>query len=438
MGCRTIGGAGCTVGDEELEAFLSEQLDGLDVDGRSVALVIPDDTRSCPLPRLLRIVHRGLVDRVRELVCVIALGTHEYMGPAAIAEWTTGDPDADPVEVYPGMRIVNHEWRDPSMLVRVGRIDGARIAELSDGLLAESCDVLINRRVVDADVKIVIGPVLPHEVVGMSGGNKYFIPGVAQEGFISRTHWVGALITSSHIIGTPAVTPVRAMINEGAAMIPGQRRCIAFVVRSHTTDLESVSFGTPEEAWSVQAGVGARTHVEYVDEPMRTVLSLIPDRYHDIWTAAKGFYKVEPAVAAGGEVILHAPHITEISQVHREIGEIGYHCRDYFVKQWDRFSGLPWGVLAHSTHLRGLGSYDPVTGVEADRVRVTLATGIPRRVCESVNLGYRDPATIDPAEWAGREGVTVIPDAGEVLYRLRSGRIDGADGPFTVTTGRPA
>ena len=298
--------------------------------------------------------------------------------------------------------------------------------------------MLINRRVVDADVKIVIGPVLPHEVVGMSGGNKYFIPGVAQEGFISRTHWVGALITSSHIIGTPAVTPVRAMINEGAAMIPGQRRCIAFVVRSHTTDLESVSFGTPEEAWGVQAGVGARTHVEYVDEPMRTVLSLIPDRYHDIWTAAKGFYKVEPAVAAGGEVVLHAPHITEISQVHHEIGEIGYHCRDYFVKQWDRFSGLPWGVLAHSTHLRGLGSYDPAAGVEADRVRVTLATGIPRRVCESVNLGYRDPDTIDPAEWAGREGVTVIPDAGEVLYRLRSGRIDGADGPFTVTSAWPA
>ncbi|WP_316667430.1 lactate racemase domain-containing protein [uncultured Propionibacterium sp.] len=437
MGCQTIGGAGCTIGPEELDGFLSEQLAGLDVDGRSVALVIPDDTRSCPLPRLLRIVHRSLVGRVRELVCVIALGTHEYMGPARIAEWTTGDPGADLAEAFPGMEIVNHEWRDPSALVRVGRIGDERMAELSGGRLSEGSDVLVNRRVAEADVKLVIGPVLPHEVVGMSGGNKYFIPGVAQEGFISRTHWVGALITSSHIIGAPAVTPVRAMIDEGAAMVPGERYCIAFVVRSHTTELESVSIGTPEDAWHAQARIGARTHVEYVDEPMPTVLSLIPDRYHDIWTAAKGFYKTEPAVAAGGEVIVYAPHITEVSQVHAEIYEIGYHCRDYFVKQWDRFKQVPWGVLAHSTHLRGLGSYDPRTGVEADRVRVSLATGIPREVCESINLGYYDPATIDPGEWAGRDGVTVVPDAGEVLYRLHSGGIDGADGPFPVTSGRP-
>ena len=438
MECQTIGGAGCTISPERLDAFLSEQLAGLDVDGRSVALVIPDDTRSCPLPQLLRIVHRNLVDRASELVCVIALGTHEYMSPEKIAEWTTGDPGADLAEAYPGMEIVNHEWKDPAMLVGVGRISGERMAELSDGRLSEGSDVLINRRVVEADVKLIIGPVLPHEVVGMSGGNKYFIPGVAQEEFISRTHWVGALITSSHIIGTPAVTPVRAMINEGAAMIPGERYCIAFVVRSHTTELESVSIGSPEDAWYAQARIGAQTHVEYVDEPMGTVLSVIPDRYHDIWTAAKGFYKMEPAVAAGGEVIIYAPHITEVSQVHTEIYEIGYHCRDYFVKQWDRFRQVPWGVLAHSTHLRGLGSYDPSTGVEADRVRVTLATGIPREVCEAVNLGYRDPATIDPDEWARRPGVTVIPDAGEVLYRLRSGGIDGAEGPFTVTSVQPA
>lgn len=434
MQCATIGEPGYTVDAEELEAFLGEQLGQVDVDGKSVCLVIPDDTRSCPLPQLLGVVYRALIDRVGTLTAVIALGTHEYMSPESIAQWTTGDAAQDPAEVYPGMQIINHEWKDPQMLVKVGHISGERMAELSGDRLSEGSDISINRVVVESDVKIVIGPILPHEVVGISGGNKYFIPGVAQEGFISRTHWVGALMTSSHIIGTTSITPVRAMINEGAAMIPGQRLCIAFVVRSHTVQLESVSFGTPEDAWAAQAQVAAATHVEYVDQPMQTVLSIIPDRYHDIWTAAKGFYKMEPAVAAGGEVIIYAPHIHEVSQVHDEIYEIGYHCRDYFVKQWDRFKDIPWGVLAHSTHLRGLGSYDPQTGVEADRVKVALATGIPRKVCESINLGYYDPDTIDPQEWAQRDDVTVIPDAGEVLYRLRSGEIDGADGPFSVTS----
>src|SRR5512140_820076 len=112
-------------------------------------------------------------------------------------------------------------------------------------------------------------------------------------------------------------------------------------------------------------------------------------------------YKMEPAIADGGEVIIYAPHITEISYTHGKlIDRIGYHCRDYFLKQWDKFKDVPGGVLAHSTHLRGLGTFDPVTGVERDRIQVTLATGIPRERCEAVNLGYLDPASIDISEWA--------------------------------------
>ena len=96
--------------------------------------------------------------------------------------------------------------------------------------------------------------------------------------------------------------------------------------------------------------------------------------------------------------------------------------RDYFVKQWDRFWDDPWGVLAHSTHLRGIGAYDAVTGVEAPRIQVTLATSIPEERCRRVNLGYRDPATVDPAAYAGREdeGILLVPHAGEMLYRLAS------------------
>ena len=141
--------------------------------------------------------------------------------------------------------------------------------------------------------------------------------------------------------------------------------------------------------------------------------------YDDIWTGAKGFYKVEPVVADGGEVILYAPHITEISTSHPEILDIGYHCRDYFVKQWDLFKHIHWGTLAHSTHLRGAGTYDPETGIEERRVRVTLATRIPEEQCRRANLGYVDLDSLDLTA-AEAEGETfVVPDAGEVLFRLR-------------------
>jgi nickel-dependent lactate racemase len=131
---------------------------------------------------------------------------------------------------------------------------------------------------------------------------------------------------------------------------------------------------------------------------------------------------VEPAVADGGEVIIYAPHVDEVSHAHGAIlDEIGYHCRDYFVKQWDRFKDYPGGVLAHSTHVKGAGTWDAETGTESPRVTVTLATGIPEERCRHLNLGYLDPADVDPEAWAaeGHDDTLVIPRAGEHLYRVR-------------------
>jgi hypothetical protein len=104
---------------------------------------------------------------------------------------------------------------------------------------------------------------------------------------------------------------------------------------------------------------------------------MMPTKYEDIWTAAKGFYKLEPIVADGGELIIYAPHITQVSVMHPIITKIGYHNRDYFLGQWDKFRNRPWGDSAHSTHLRGQGRWDPEDG-EQNRVAVTLATGILR------------------------------------------------------------
>ena len=130
----------------------------------------------------------------------------------------------------------------------------------------------------------------------------------------------------------------------------------------------------------------------------------MPPMYDDLWTAAKGMYKTEPAVADGGEVVIYAPHVTEVSHVHgRLIDEIGYHCRDYFLAQWERFKQYPGGILAHSTHVQGAWARTTRRAAcETPRIRVTLATGIPRERCERINLGYLDPATVDPDDWRGR------------------------------------
>src|SRR5690606_31525493 len=117
----------------------------------------------------------------------------------------------------------------------------------------------------------------------------------------------------------------------------------------------------------------------------------------------------------------YAPHLSVVSHVHGHyLYEIGYHVRDYFLKQWDRFSHIPSGVLAHSTHFKGGGTYH--RGRERPRIKVTLSSQISKEDCRKLNLSYLDPATVHPAEWAGREdeGILMVPKAGEMLYRLRS------------------
>jgi nickel-dependent lactate racemase len=414
---RQLGGPGQLLDDAEVRQFVHEALAGVDLDGRSVCVIVPDGTRSCPLPLLMDAVHTALHGRVAALTAVVALGTHEAMGNTELARWF-GYDGSDPESRYPGLRVVNHAWWDPAALTTIGTIPAARVGELSEGRLEQAVDVRLNREVVQHDVALVVGPVFPHEVVGFSGGNKYFVPGVAGAEIINLSHWLGALITSAEIIGTRGITPVRALIDEAASMIPSTRLALTLVVPSGAEGLHAIAFGAPEDAWAAAADVSAETHIRYLDRPARRVLSLIPARYQDIWTAAKGFYKVEPVVADGGEVILYAPHLTEIAPTHPEIMQIGYHTRDYFVKQWSRFAHIPWGVLAHSTHLRGAGTYDPEAG-EHPRVKVTLATGIPEDVVRAVNLDYLDPATVDPHAFAADPDTLVVEQAGEVLFRLR-------------------
>lgn len=404
----TVGGTDGVLDDDAVVAFVEEQLGALDLDGRSLCLVIPDATRQCPLPLLLEATLRSVGHRVRSCQAVVALGTHAAMTDEAMAALVGVD----------GLPVVNHAWWDDATFVPLGTLPAVDVARWSGGLLDEAVPVRVNRLVVESDVTVIIGPVLPHEVIGFSGGHKYLFPGLSGPELIDVTHWLGALITSAEIIGTKGITPVRALVEAAADLVPGERHALCVVVDHESGRLQHAAFGDPRSAWAAAADVAAETHIRYLDAPVRRVVSLVAPRYADLWTGAKGFYKVEPVVADGGEVILYAPHITQIAATHPGLDAIGYHCRDWFLAHWDEVKDLPRGELAHSTHLFGAGTYDPVGG-EHQRVRVTLATGIPEDVVRNANLGHLAPATVDLDALRADPDTLVVPDAGEVLFRLR-------------------
>jgi lactate racemase len=394
------------------------------VDGKRVLVLTPDATRTCPLPLMVRVVAGVVGPRAAKLDFMVALGTHQVMSEERVAA-LYGIAPGDRETIFRGMQFLNHRWDLPGALQKLGTISEAEVEKLTGGLFRESVDVVINRCVHSYDLILILGPVFPHEVVGFSGGNKYLFPGISGGEFVQFFHWLGAVITCPKTIGFK-YTPPRALVDKAASMLPVQRWCLAMVV-APDGKLAGLYTGTPEEAWSSAADLSAKTHVVYKEKPFTTVLGQAPEMYDELWTAGKVMYKLEPIVAPGGTLIIYAPKLTEISHTWgKHLLKIGYHVRDWFLPRMEQFSDVPRGVIAHSTHVRGIGTVE--NGVEKARISVVLATGIPEETCKRISLGYMDPRSIDLASYKGKEaqGVLFVEHAGEVLHRLASERPAGA------------
>jgi lactate racemase len=410
-----IAPAGHSLTDAEVGDLLAQACPQKDYHGKKVLLIVPDGTRTAPVGLMFKTLHRQLGKVTKAFDVLVALGTHQPMSEAALRK-RLDISEAERGERYRNVRFFNHAWNDPRALTQVGTIPADEIRELSGGLFAMDVPVQINHLLFQYDQVIIVGPVFPHEVVGFSDGNKYLFPGVAGREILNFFHWLGAVVTNPMIIGNKW-TPVRKVVDRAGALVTVPKLCCCMVVDGH--DLAGLFAGTPETAWDAASDLSRQRHITHKDRPFHTIVSCAPRMYDELWTGGKCMYKLEPVLADGGELIIYAPHIAEICVTHGKVLlEVGYHCRDYFLKQWDRFQRYPWGVLAHSTHVYGIGTYED--GVEKPRARVTLATGIPPETCRRINLGFRDPATVRPEEFANREdeGILLVPKAGEMLFQL--------------------
>ncbi|RIH84963.1 lactate racemase domain-containing protein [Calidithermus roseus] len=389
--------------------------------GQKVLVLIPDHTRTLPLPQLFRILVEVL-DDVGRLDFMVALGTHPPLNEAQLLK-LVGLSAEERHTTFRHIGLFNHAWQDPDALATVGVVSQARVKEIAGErwhpTLGGDVQVRLNKAALEADQLLILGPTFPHEVVGFSGGAKYLFPGISGPEMINVTHWLGALATVRGTIGLKD-TPVRALIHEAARLVPTPITLVALVVQG--SGLAGVFVGDPISAWSAAADLSSTRHIVWVDKPFQRILSCAPPMYDELWTAGKAMYKLDPALADGGELIIYAPHLDTVSLVHgKYIYEIGYHTVPYFLNQWERFKHVPLGVLAHSTHVRGSGTW--VNGQEHPRVRVTLASRIGPEDCAQLNLGYLDPDTLNPEDFANREdeGILLVRKAGETLYRVKEG-----------------
>jgi nickel-dependent lactate racemase len=405
--------------EEEILDLCQNSLKKLSFKNKKILCIIPDPTRSGPTDFLFKTISKILSEYVKKIDFIIALGTHPQIEKEKIYRFLSVTEN-EKNTIYKNTDIFQHDWNNSEQLQNIGIISKDEIYKISHGLLTEDIPITINKLIFNYDEILILGPVFPHEVVGFSGGYKYLFPGIAGPEFLHKFHWLGALITNPRINGFKD-TPVRQTINKAVELlnIPVTNMC--YVVR----DKKIVGFYIGDNAaWEQAADFSACINIKYVEKPFKTVLSISPEMYEEIWTAGKCMYKLEPVVEDNGTLIIYAPHIKEVSVMHgKYIKQIGYHTRDYFLKQMDKFKNIPGGILAHSTHVKGIGTFE--NGIEKPRINVILATGISEEECKKINLGYMNYRKININDYRNKEdqGILVVENAGEILYKLTRDRI---------------
>jgi nickel-dependent lactate racemase len=408
------------VSKEKVHEAVGEFFSQNDYAAKRILILIPDNTRSGPIGEIFKIIYEFIGSKAKAIDCLVALGTHQPMSEEQICTRLSMTPE-ERKNKYAAVKFFNHEWEKAETFTSIGKISADEIEQISDGLFAEEVDVAINKLLFEYDEFFILGPVFPHEVVGISGGHKYIFPGIAGDDIIHFFHWLGGVITNPVINGNKW-TPTRKVVEKAASFVKVPHNLFAIVALENK--LKGIFIGDTVEAWEKAADLSEQVHITYKDKPYNTILGIAPEMYDDIWTAGKVMYKLEPILADGATLIIYAPHITEISYTHGKwLDKIGYHTRDYFLKRMEQFAGVPRGVIAHSTHVKGIGTY--IDGVEKPRANVVLATSISPERCKKVNLDYLNPNDINIADYENREdeGILVVHHAGEVLHRLADGTI---------------
>ncbi len=179
-------------------------LEGLVGPGAKVAIVVDDPSRWTPvgeaLPQVLGRLHAAGV-RVEDVCIVAGVGRHHAVDPAAMRVRVGDDTAAKYACFSPPVD------------------DRSAYADL--GATPQHVPIRVFRPVVEADLRILIGSVLPHLQAGFGGGYKLIFPGASHRSTLGALHRQGiAAHEASRLLGSDAKeNPMRAAIRDAAARL---------------------------------------------------------------------------------------------------------------------------------------------------------------------------------------------------------------------------
>jgi nickel-dependent lactate racemase len=403
---------------DELRQILTESLSTLPP-GSSVLAIVADQTRDDNTDILFPIAAQTLEKgKIRKLDVLIAQGTHAPMSERD----KLSKIGARGMEGGPALGdIFNHDWADPNKLVTIGTLEASRVREITGGLIDHSIALRVNRLLTPGryDTILIFGATLPHEVAGFSGGAKYFFPGVAGPELTHATHWLGALAGIEKVIGR-VETPTRHLFEAAADRVSARVISLNSVVtRDHDRIRTHALFcGDFRQAVRQAAEVSRHVHIKYTGRKYKRVIALLDHHLNDLWVGGKASYRLGPVIEENGELIIYAPHLTSLSDVHGSLFKrYGYapieKIRELVAESEELRQNLC--VAAHLAHVSFAGRRLD-DGRIVPRYSIRLASGIDENTCRQVNLGYIDPGRFRREDYEGDGDTLVVEQAGRDLY----------------------
>jgi nickel-dependent lactate racemase len=363
-----------------------------------VLILVDDITRQTPAGALLPAILRRLSGsgiKANNIKILIAAGTHARMSPAEI-EKKLGPKIPHEYE------IVIHHWQNDENLKRIG--------ETADGT-----PVRVNRLLSESDFVLGVGQIVPHRVMGFTGGATIVQPGVSGREVTGYTHWNSALYAGRDILGI-AENPVRQEV-ERIARLAGLKFIVNVVMDAHHRVIQVV-------AGDVVAAQrkGAEFSRTIYGTPLPAYADIVvTESYpadYDLWQASKGIYSAELAVRQGGVVILVTPCPHGVSDEHPEVERLGYLGFEEVKARVGRKEITDLVAAAHLVH---------VGRVVRDRAKgIMVSPGIKPET--QAHLGFQSAATPQQAldmafGIAGAQAkVVVLRHGGDVLPLVDEGK----------------
>ncbi len=401
------------ISKKKIKILFKEYAASISEDVKEILLLPPDNTRKPSGAGILtNILYQELKNKAN-ITIMPATGTHDPMTTEKIIDMFGEDI---PLDVF-----VEHKWRQDT--VHVGTIPGNFVNEISKGVVEDSIDVAINKRLISNkyDRIISIGQVVPHEVVGMANYSKNIFVGCGGEDMINKSHFIGAAYGMERLIGKDH-SPVRRLFDyaqdnflediplDYILMVSSSK----INPKTGLTDLVGLFIGRGRGIFEEAVALSQQCNITKLSQSFRKiVVYLDPEEFKSLWVGCKGIYRTRLAVEDGGEIVLIAPglsHVGEDEKFDRLMRKYGYLGKDKILELVKDKVELQQN-LAVPAHL--------IHGSSNGRFSVTYASDvISKEEIEGVNFNY---LTLEQAFDKYKpdhlsEGYNILENGEEIYY----------------------